>query len=157
MITRWPCRKYHDKMCQFASTERTSLNVSCIKEEIFFFWFVPDWKTNSDPTYNYPRVWRLSAIMCAQLRTPPETPWTISQHYPIGGLLIGPPWCRGKRYLSDSREFLQRVSLTCAPMVSCGVVCLYIKAALSWGDISCLLNAEVVTVPLRPSNRTLLF
>ena len=36
------------------------------------------WKNNTDETYSCPRGWRLSAIMCAQLSTPPETPRTIT-------------------------------------------------------------------------------
>ena len=42
----------------------------------------PLWKNNSDQSYTCPRDYRLPAIMCAQLRTPPEILRT-SQHYRI--------------------------------------------------------------------------
>ena len=50
------------------------------------------WKNNSDQTYNCPRDWHLSAVMCAQLRTPPETHRTTTQLSYTGGPSFGPQY-----------------------------------------------------------------
>ena len=49
---------------------------------------VPDWEKNRDQMYSCPRDWRLSTIMRAQLKRPPETPRT-SQYYSIEGIKDG--------------------------------------------------------------------
>ena len=50
----------------------------------------PEGKNNADRTCSCPRDWRVSAIMGALLRTPPETLPTITALYRIEGVQGGP-------------------------------------------------------------------